>query len=267
MRYISIIFLSLIVTLGSFAQSNNNMSKSEIATLNKELEKVLEIFDREIENLNNEIAAVKAKIDSIQAIKSLGETDEDNIGDILSDYESLEEVYKDSKKLWNILSTNGNDMAKTYRLVIDMQESLTKVYDEKTNSELIDRAERYNEVLDKHNDEFKKLVEKINDYNFYMFELARLFTAAEEDGFQKSAKELAKREDAEYLMDVEYTRIVLQEFIESGKNGENLKDQTVWELQNGCPDAFSDFDFKKDLNGSDSKLTESNKKTKKTGYQ
>ena len=165
-------------------------------------------------------------------------TEVGNLQELLSGYESLGELYQDRDNLLEQLEFDNSEMARAYRLSIKIMESLEKVYNEKTNTELINEASTYKTVLTQHQSAFDKLVSMVNDYNYYMFELARIFVAADEDNYKASAKVLTDREDASYLMEVPYTKKVLMEYIK--KQG-ILPRSYQLDLQNGCPDAFSEL--------------------------
>ena len=120
-----------------------------------------------------------------------------------------------------------------------MKESLNEPYSEESNNGFIKEATNVKSaILPSHKVDFDKLVSQINDYNYYMFELARLFVAADEDKYRKTAEELVKDEDAEYLLEVPYTSKMLRLYRQ--RRGV-LKPSEKAELKTACSDAFPDF--------------------------
>lgn len=133
-----------------------------------------------------------------------------------------------------IKKSDDSELRQAYLEAFDMNESLNVAYDEETNDRFIKDADNVKpRLLPAHQPGFDKLVSLISDYNFYMYELARLFTAADKNKYVKSAGQLAKDEFASYLMDVPYTARMLQTYIE---NKGQLEDKE--ELKKSCPDAF-----------------------------
>lgn len=241
MRYISLILIALMCSLGSLAQSNKKAKQGTIDALTTNIKNnAIDPLDNEIQSLQNQIESVKSQIERIKNRKFSKKSDGSNIEEQLSSYGSINEIYQDRNNLREILNSKDNEMAQTYLLIIDMKESLEKAYNEKTNAQLIERSSKYRSVLPQHNQnkEFDELVSMVNDYNYYMFELARLFVAADDDNYKANAKELTDREDAPYLMKVPYTKKVLTEYIR--KKG-FLPQYYKIDLKNGCPDAFSEL--------------------------
>lgn len=241
MRYISFVLIALLCCLGSYAQTNKKVKQGTIDALcNSIKNSAIDPLDNEIQSLQEQIESAKLQIERIKNRKFTKKSEGDDIEQILSGYASLNEVYQDRNNLREILGSDEGDMAQTYLLIIDMIESLEKAYNEKTNAQFIERSSKYRSVLPQHNtnNEFDELVSMVNDYNYYMFELARLFVAADEDNYKASAKALTDREDAPYLMKVPYTKKVLTEYIK--KHG-ILPRTYKLDLQNGCPDAFSEL--------------------------
>ena len=132
-----------------------------------------------------------------------------------------------------------SSIKKAYLLVLDMKKSLNQPYDEESNNRFIKEAVNVKDaILPSHKADFDQLVSQINDYNYYMFELARLFVAADEDNYKKSVIQLVKDEDARYLIDVPYTCITLRTYID---NKGRLTTNKKTELKTACSDAFPDF--------------------------
>lgn len=238
MRYLVLTLITLMCSLGIFAQS----SKVKQSTVDKLSENVklnaIDPLDNEIQSLQNQILSIKLQIDRIKNRKFTKKTEGGNLQELFSDYESFDDIYKDRDYLLEQLESDNSDIAHAYNLAIKMKESLEKAYNEKTNTELMEEASTYKTVLPQHQSAFDELVSMVNDYNYYMFELARLFVAADEDNYRANAKELTDREDAPYLMNVPFTKKVLTEYIrKKGVLPYNYKK----DLQNGCPDAFSEL--------------------------
>lgn len=239
MRYTSLILIVLICSLGSLAQSNNKSKQGTIDALSTNIKNfAISPLDKEIQSLQNQIESVKSQIERIKNRKLVKKLDNSNIEEVLLGYTSINDIYLDRNNLREILGSEGNEMAQTYLLIIDLKESLEKAYNEKTNASLIERSSKYRSVLPQHNSEFEELVLLVNDYNYFMYELARLFAAADEDNYKTDAKELTVREDAEYLMKVPFTKKMLTEYIR--KRG-SLPQNYILDLKNGCPKAFSEL--------------------------
>lgn len=239
MRYIVLTIIALMCSLGSFAQNNKRAKQGTVDALSNNIKNnVIDPLDSEIQSIQDNIESIKQQIVRIKNRKFTKKTEVGNLQELLSGYESLGELYQDRDNLLEQLEFDNSEMARAYRLSIKMMESLEKVYNEKTNTELINEASTYKTVLTQHQSAFDKLVSMVNDYNYYMFELARIFVAADEDNYKASAKVLTDREDASYLMEVPYTKKVLMEYIK--KQG-ILPRSYKLDLQNGCPDAFPIF--------------------------
>lgn len=251
MRYKLIILLALMCSLGSFAKNNTNVNQSTIDEIKDNIRtKILPTLESEISSLKIQIAALEAQLKKIKDRKTPDTTTKGNGGgskgvEEIVDAYTFNGLYKNRTDLRRVLEPYNDDMANTYLLILDMQESLYNVYNEDTNNELIERAEKYNTVLKQHNDDYKKLVEQINNYDYYIIELARLLEAAKEDGFKTNASALAKEEGASYLMDVPYTKKVLEDYIYYGSRNKDLPRERKDELIESCPRAFrSLFDNK-----------------------
>lgn len=236
MRYLSLIFICLLFSLGSQAQKKAN--QKAVDNLSTSIQNnVINPLNAEVTNLQNQIDAIQLKIERIKNRRFVKRTNGNSM-DFLSKYATFAEIYEDRENIKDNLSTDESGIAQTYLLAIKMKESLERVYNEKTNAQYIEQASSCKAILPQHRAEFDELVSMINDYNYYMFELARLFVAADEDGYKTSAKALADREDASYLIKVPYTKKVLTEYItRRGVLPQNYK----FDLKKGCPDAFSEL--------------------------
>lgn len=239
MRYIALTLIALVFSLGSFAQNNKKPKQGTIDAISNNIKNnVIDPLDSEIQSLQDNIESIKLQIERIKNRKFIKKNEGGNLQELLSDYESFGEIFQDRDNLLEQLESDNSEMAHAYNLAIKMMESLEKVYSEKTNTELIEEASAYKTVLPQHQQAYDELVSMVNDYNYYMFELARLFVAADEDNYKANVKELTYREDAPYLMKVPYTKKVLTEYINrKGSLPQNYK----LDLKNGCPDAFSEL--------------------------
>lgn len=236
MRYLALTLLVLMCPWGLFAQSN----KVKQSSVNKLSESVrinaIDPLDNEIQSLQNQITSIKSQIDRVKNRNHTKKPAGGNIQDLLSDYTSLHEIYLNRADLLDRFESDGSEMAQTYSLAIRMMESLEKVYNKTTNAQLINSASLHKAVLPKHRQAFEELVTMVTDYNFYMYELARLFVAADEDNYKSSAKDLTDRENAPHLMNVPYTNRVLTKYITGGGI---LPQIYIVELKNAKPETFS----------------------------
>lgn len=237
MRYRLLMLTALMCSLGSFAQDNKKVKQKTVDALSTDIKKnAIDPIDNEIQSLQDKIDAIKLQIEQIKNRKFTSRSGCVNIQELLSGYETLSDIYDDRDQLREVLESDESDMAQTYLLAIDMRESLEKVYNEDTNTRLVERSSACQTVLPRHKEAFDELVMFVNDYNYYMFELARLFVAADEDNYKTNAMVLTVREDAPYLMYVPYTKKVLMEYI---RKGGVLPLTYKLDLKRGCPDAFS----------------------------
>jgi len=236
MRYLSLIFICLLFSLDSQAQKKAN--QKAVDNLSTSIQNnVINPLNAEVTNLQNQIDAIQLKIARIKNRKFVKRTNGNSMN-FLSEYTTFTEIYEDRENIKDNLSSDESEIAQAYLLAIEMKESLERVYNEKTNAKYIEQASSCKAILPQHRAEFDEVVYMINDYNYYMFELARLFVAADEDGYKTTANALADREDALYLIKVPYTKRVLSEYInKKGSLSQNYKS----DLKNACPDAFSDL--------------------------
>ncbi len=207
MKYISLVLIVLLCSLGCMAKSNSKISQSDLEEIEKGLQnEAIPYLLNEIAELQKQIAIVQAKLEKVKdrsATKPKAK----------STSKSLAELYPDRYRIQTQLNNLDEQKTKAYRLAFRMMESLMRVYDEKENNRLIEEASENNTVLKEHQEEFDNLVAQVNDYSFYMMKLAQVLQAAKADNFQKSAEELANSEGASYLLEIPYTADILNKYI------------------------------------------------------
>lgn len=249
-----IIFIMCFVAMGFTCVAQNNkggIDNNEVNRVKKELiNQVLTPMRKTADQLLQDINSAHALCDKLKdrklSIATSPQTGENHLEDYLEQV-SFNDMFKMEDGKWyvkqDVLDMVNDEpesaIKKAYLLVLDMKESLNEPYNEESNNRFIKEAANVKgAILPSHKADFDKLVSQINDYNYYMFELARLFVAADEDNYKKSVIQLVKDEDAKYLLDVPYTCITLSTYIDNkGKLTPNKKA----ELKTACSDAFPDF--------------------------
>jgi len=239
--------LSIFVSLSSYAHAKKANQKNVDIIISNIQDNVLPSLAEDTIRLQKEIDKTIEKINQIKGRKFVKRTVCADTKNILAGYASIAEIHDNAVHIIREAQLSDNDeTTQACLLTIDMVESLYQAYDEKTNARFIEKASACKGILQE--SVYDDLVEKINDYNYYMFELSRIF-----DAFNNSKKDLRpsewksiddymrtllKSEDAEYLFDVPYIHDVLHEYIHwRGQLPENLKH----ELYRACPDAFFDL--------------------------
>lgn len=139
----------------------------------------------------------------------------------------------------SVANAPESDIRRAYLLAIAMKESLNEPYDKETNKQFIkDAAEIKDFILPAHAQGFEELAVMMDDYSYYMFELSRMFVAADENRYRKKVETLVKDEEAEALLKVPYTARMLRTYIE--KRGKLTPVQKA-ELKKSCAEAFPDY--------------------------
>lgn len=248
-----LILIVFVVAMGftCVAQNNKSIDNNEVNTVKTKLKKyvikpmsnIADQLERDLNNAQTLYDKLKERNFNFTSPTAQGEN---KLEEYLNSFSSLKEMFdenvdQDGYVLEKISNGDNPDLKSLYQLIFAMKQSLSEPYDEVTNNQYIKAASNNNAVLPQHKPEFDKLVSQINDYNYYMYELARLFVAADEDNYRKSVKELVKDEDAEYLLEVPYTSEMLRLYCERGKRGEELTPEKKAELKTACSDAFPDF--------------------------
>ena len=251
MKQIIIILFSVAMGFNCMAQNNKNIDNNEVNRVKKELvnqvvKPMRTTADQLLRDINNAQALynkLKDRRISIATTPLAGESQLENYLEQLS----FDEMFEMEEGKWLVKqdvldvinSEPDSDIKKAYLLVLDMKESLNEPYEEESNNQFIKESAKVKDAIrPQHKQAFDKLVSQINDYNYYMFELARLFVAADEDKYRKNAEQLVKDEDAEYLLEIPYTSKMLRLYRQ--KRGE-LNQREKAELKNACSDAFPDF--------------------------
>lgn len=251
-----IIFVLFFVAMGfnCIAQSNKGLDNNEVNKVKKELvnqviNPMRKTADQLLRDINNAQALYDRLKDRHFSMATSTLVGEGQLEEYLSQF-SFDDLFEAEEGKWfvkqDVVDVINNeldsDLKRAYLLALDMKKSLNEPYNEETNNQYIKEAAKLKEfILPSHTADFEKLVSQINDYNYYMFELARLFVAADEDKYRKTLEELVKDEDAPYLLDVPYTKTMLQLYISRKKAKQELTPQEKAELKAACSDAFPDF--------------------------
>ena len=251
-----IIFVLFFVAMGfnCIAQSNKGLDNNEVNKVKKELvnqviNPMRKTADQLLRDINNAQALYDRLKDRHFSMATSTLVGEGQLEEYLSQF-SFDDLFEAEEGKWfvkqDVVDVINNELdsnlKRAYLLALDMKESLNEPYNEETNNQYIKEAAKLKKfILPSHTADFEKLVSQINDYNYYMFELARLFVAADEDKYRKTIEELVKDEDAPYLLDVQYTKTMLQLYISRKKAKQELTPQEKAELKAACSDAFPDF--------------------------
>lgn len=251
MKQTIIILFFVAMGFNCMAQNNKNIDNNKVNRVKKELvnqvvKPMRTTADQLLRDINNAQALYDKLKDRRISKATTPHAEESQLENYLEQF-SFDEMFEMAEGKWLVKqdvldfinSEPDSDIKKAYLLVLNMKESLNEPYDEESNNQFIKESAKVKDAIrPQHKQAFDKLVSQINDYNYFMFELARLFVAADEDKYRKSAEQLVKDEDAEYLLDVPYTSKMLRLYRQ--KRGElNQREKT--ELKNSCSDAFPDF--------------------------
>lgn len=291
MKHVIILLFFLAMGFTCVAKNNNRIDYKVVDKVRKELdEKVLTQMKDSAAWLENEVYKAQASYDKLKdrrydASTQTGNPNDSNDVSGLKAFPSIDEMfyveedddeldngyhvkkrsYKEKLKAHKTiekLEVSGVRTAPNVRLaynvktayqtIIDMKLSLNTLYDKATNDQYIkDADEIRGYVIDQHKPSFDKLVSQINDYEYYMYELARMFVVYDETEQKLTAADLknAKKVDdyiqklltqekALFLLDVPYTRNILYEYILlNGEISDGLKN----DLKEACADAFTDL--------------------------
>lgn len=257
-----ILFILFIVAMGfnCVAQNNKGISSNEVNRVRKELvNQVLNPMRQtayELErDINNAEALYSRLKDREYTAVAAQPGESDDLEAYLRGFSSLQDMFRENDKSYDrvlnrIRSSDGSDLRTLYLLIFAMNHSLKVPYDETTNNLYIEQAADSHALLEGHEADYSKLVSQINDYNYYMFELARIFTAFDEelDNYRPAdwqstydyMKDLLNREDAMYLFDVPFTQEMLYNYIHSSGN---MPDNYKKVLYDSNPDAFPDYKY------------------------
>lgn len=252
MKHIIIILFFVAMGFNCVAQNDTGIDNNAVNRVKKELIKQVlnplnQTADQLLRDINNAQALYSRLKDRHWGVETSSQLEENKLEDYLSQF-SFGELFEEDDNKWfvksDVLDVINNEpdsnLKRAYLLVLDMKESLNEPYNEETNNQFIKDATELKEfILPSHKAGFDSLVSHIKDYNFYMYELARLFAAADDDKYSKTVEQLVKDEDAPYLMEIPYTSKMLRLYCERGKKG--LTSEEKDELKTACPDAFPDF--------------------------
>lgn len=250
MKHIVLAMLYIAMGFTCVAQDNKEITNKDVNEVKAKLEQVLIPMREKAENLLRDINSQQAICDKLKDriydVSSFSSQGNVNLEEYLAGFSTLKEMFKEDSithggVLEQINNSANSDLKSLYQLIFAMNQSLSKPYDEASNNQYIKEASNNTGILPKHKPEFDSLVSKVNDYNYYMYELARLFEAAKEDNFQKEIGQLVKDEDATELLAVPYTAETLKTFFEDHKKHGDLSSEKKKELKTACPNAFPDF--------------------------
>lgn len=249
-----IIFVLFFVAMGfnCIAQGNKGLDSNEVNKVKKELvNQIINPMRKTADQLLRDINNAQALYDKLNdrkllivTSKQIGDSRLESYLEQISFNDLFDEIedggWLVKPDVLTMVNAEPESAIKTaYLVVIGMKESLCLPYDEDSNNMFIKGAVTVKDaILPSHKADFDQLVSQINDYNYYMFELARLFVAADEDNYSKTAEQLVEDEDAKYLLEVPYTSKMLRLYCQ--RRGQ-LNPEEKTELKNACSDAFPDF--------------------------
>lgn len=240
MKKISV--LVIVLTLGFINSSAEYINMKAVKEAIKNLEFVKEGLEKQKNDLNDKLnAANKYASLCLSRVSIIPGSNSMKIEDFISQFPSIYDLYGDERSMQYLKDAPDSDLKRTYLLILDMIASLNNPYDEITNDQYIKDAAIYKTlIVDNHIKEFNDLVSQINDYYFYMLELAKVFEAADKDNYETKAEKLAVEEEADFLIYVPYTIKVLKEYI---KNKGDLPKSIQIELGKSCPKAFPKYKY------------------------
>lgn len=250
MKSLIAIIVSLLIGLTAYAEIDKKTSKA-INDANTNIGVVLSYLQEQDKNLdakllkaNTDNQKCKTRVENFKNRKiQSAQDDEFNIEEYLMEFPSLGYLLRDKEEVIEKISPlKNNEYATSYLLIIEMDNSLDKVYNDETNSKLLKQAEKGVKLIDGHSDDFNILLSKVKDFRFGMYELGRLFEVIDETGYQGSAANLAQKEDVpEDVLKIPFINKTLNNYIKYKKSGNNSrfmskKDREA--LYNALPDAF-----------------------------
>lgn len=250
MKSLVTIIVSLLVSLTVYAEIDKKTTKaindanSNIGVVLSYLQEQEKDLDAKLLTANTANKKYKTRVENFKNRKiQSSQEDETNIEEYLMEFPSLGYLLRDKEEVIEKLSPlKENDYAKSYLLIIEMDNSLDKVYDEDTNAKLLKQAEKGLKLIDGHSDDFNMLLSKVKDYRFGMYELGRLFEVIDETGFQGNSMTLAQREEVpEDVLKIPFINRTLTNYIKykkSGKNSRYMSQKEREALYNALPDAF-----------------------------
>lgn len=250
MKKIKYFTLLLLLILGFTTQAkvlpgkNDSKFEKNITEASTRLGVVIEELNRTLENVKAELEEAEKYYNQYinRQLQKAGAapTPQMSLDEYVGKFFSLTDFYNASlndEDLTAIFAESpDSELKNTYLLILAMEGSLHAPYDEVTNNEFISQSKIHKQVLPQHQKDFEILVSQINDYNFYMYELARMFEAYQNQ--PRDAETLVKEEDAQYLLNVPYTAKMLKRYVNS--RGQ-LPSQYKAELYKSAPDAFYQF--------------------------
>lgn len=222
---------------------NCEAKEPKIDEIIKDMSPVVTSLEDSVKRLEADLTAAKELYNKIKDRKYVLPSalpDENSVETYLDSFDSLKEMFAKGNQVRDKLyESSESKLCAAYGYILHMIGTLSRPYEEPMNNQYIEFGPKLAEfVRPKHKEEFDRLLNHINDYNYYMFELARMFVAADSDGYNKDIETLVKDEDAPYLLEVPYTSEMLEMYIrEKGKLPQDAKA----ELYKSCPDAFPDF--------------------------
>lgn len=239
--------ITLLVSLSSIAQTKKINQKS-IDALNTSLQNsVLSTLNADIQQLQNEIDDIKNKISKIEnrgKKQSVPTISAAQLNDYLNKFQTLSSLLrteaKDNSVSAMLSKAEKSDIVDAYKLIIELNNSLSTIYDANINKALLERAENMSEPLRKHQREVDPLISKVKNYKFVMFELGDLLSEIKDyeltEDAETAARNLAQEYDVKRVLDYNFTNEILIKFI-SGELTEDEKHA----LYEACPSAFPIF--------------------------
>lgn len=241
------VMITLLVCLSTNAQTKK-VNQKTINSLTTSLN------DNVISSLNFEIQQLQVEIDEIQRkiniIKNRGKKQASptistvQLTDYLNKFQTLSSLLraesKDNSISEMLNKAEKSDIVDTYKLIIDLNNSLSGIYDANLNKALLKRTETMNQPLRKHQREVEPLISKVKNYKFVMYDLGDLLSEIKDyeltEDAESAARNLAQEYDVNRVLDYNYTNEILVKFI-SGELTEDEKHA----LFDACPTAFPYF--------------------------
>lgn len=247
MKHIILVVITLLVCLSTNAQTKKINQKSIDALSTNIQNNVISSLNAEIQQLQNEIDDIQRKISKIQNRGEKHSTPTIStvqLKDYLNKFQTLSSLLradaKDNSVSEMLNKAEKSDIVDTYKLIIELNNSFSGIYDANLNKALLNRTETMNQPLLKHQREVEPLISKVKNYKFVMFDLGDLLSELKDyeliEDAESAARNLAQEYDVNRVLDYNYTNEILIKFI-SGELIENEKHA----LYEACPSAFPYF--------------------------
>ena len=213
------IIMTLCFTIDLNAQEVKFKGK-EFDSAIKNLENINKVLRNQISTLKDSCYAKKQDLDKAKARlqKFIPVNSSEGIKRLISD-KTLSELFSNPSIFRQIENHNSSDLAKSYLELYKMNKSLSENggYDAAENKAFIkDIPDVRKHILDEHKEEFEEIVNCINDYEFTIQELLRVFKLVDDDS-NVTYRSLQDDYEVVYIEKIEYTKKLLEKYLQPTK--------------------------------------------------